>query len=253
MRENESDGAGGWWQPPERGARGRAGPARTRLPAPDSDYPDTIAFGTPAGESRLRKPGRLREPGRLRDQGGTETRAATRARAARRPGGEAHPAGRRPIPRRGGVPPGAGGCWSTWPSPRWRRASAPGRPSRSAATGAAPAAGVSSSDVPGPHDNASGSGASAAPLNPEDGAEEGGSRPGRHHVEPQVQRRDGRGHRDDHFSLGSRADQQPRDRRGHQRARQPGDARRTSPSRPRSSATTPPTTWRCSSSRARPG
>jgi S1-C subfamily serine protease len=31
---------------------------------------------------------------------------------------------------------------------------------------AAPAAGVSSSDVPGPHDNASGSGASAAPLNP---------------------------------------------------------------------------------------
>ena len=32
---------------------------------------------------------------------------------------------------------------------------------------AAPAAGVSSSDVPGPHDNASGSGASAAPLNPD--------------------------------------------------------------------------------------
>jgi S1-C subfamily serine protease len=32
---------------------------------------------------------------------------------------------------------------------------------------AAPAAGVSSSDVPGPHDNASGTGASAAPLNPE--------------------------------------------------------------------------------------
>ena len=32
---------------------------------------------------------------------------------------------------------------------------------------AAPAAGVSSSDVPGPHDNASGSGASAARLNPE--------------------------------------------------------------------------------------
>ena len=31
----------------------------------------------------------------------------------------------------------------------------------------APAAGVSSGDVPGPHDNASGSGASAAPLNPE--------------------------------------------------------------------------------------
>jgi S1-C subfamily serine protease len=32
---------------------------------------------------------------------------------------------------------------------------------------ATPAAGVSSSDVPGPHDNASGSGASAAPLNPD--------------------------------------------------------------------------------------
>ena len=61
MRENESDGAGGWWPPPGHG--GQAGPrdeyrgegAGTRWPAPDatpapeSDYPDTLAFGPPPG------------------------------------------------------------------------------------------------------------------------------------------------------------------------------------------------------------
>ena len=48
MRENESDGAGGWWQPPEEDA-GTGRPDPGAAPRPDSDYPDTIAFGTPAG------------------------------------------------------------------------------------------------------------------------------------------------------------------------------------------------------------
>src|SRR5690349_10584061 len=47
MRENDSDGAGGWWRPPEEGAETQPGPGAA--PRPDSDYPDTIAFGTPAG------------------------------------------------------------------------------------------------------------------------------------------------------------------------------------------------------------
>src|SRR5689334_24289040 len=48
MRDNESDGAGGWWQSPEQDAgTRRPGPGVT--PPPDSDYPDTIAFGTPPG------------------------------------------------------------------------------------------------------------------------------------------------------------------------------------------------------------
>jgi hypothetical protein len=63
MRENESDGAGGWWQAPELGSQGgprdenRDEGAGTRWPAPDvtpapgSDYPDTVAFGSPSGSS----------------------------------------------------------------------------------------------------------------------------------------------------------------------------------------------------------
>jgi hypothetical protein len=48
MRENESDGAGGWWQSPEQDA-GTRGPGPGTPPPSDSDYPDTIAFGTPPG------------------------------------------------------------------------------------------------------------------------------------------------------------------------------------------------------------
>ena len=120
MRENESDGAGGWWQPPEEDA-GTRRPDPDAAPRPDSDYPDTIAFGTPAGSPGY---GNQASYGNQAGYGpglAPEARAATRPRAAM-----AHPAGRRPIPRRGGVPPGAGGCWSTWPWPHWRRASAPG-------------------------------------------------------------------------------------------------------------------------------
>ena len=144
MRENESDGAGGWWQSPGHGSQGgprdenRDEGAGTRWPAPDvtpapgSDYPDTIAFGSPSGSSA--DPGYRQagfEQAWYGNQGGghgnqaavTGTRTVTETRGP----AEARPAGRCPIPRRG-VPALAGGCWSTWPSPRSRRASAPGRP-----------------------------------------------------------------------------------------------------------------------------
>ena len=60
MRENESDGAGGWWQSPGPGRQpgprdenrgeeaGPRWPGPDATPAPESDYPDTIAFGSPA-------------------------------------------------------------------------------------------------------------------------------------------------------------------------------------------------------------
>src|SRR5438477_12034907 len=71
MRENESDGDSGWVQPPGNAgpsAPGEAGhgadePTLTRRqaasppPSPQQqDYPDTIAFGTPAGSGRGSQP-----------------------------------------------------------------------------------------------------------------------------------------------------------------------------------------------------
>ena len=103
MRENESDGAGGWWQPPEdasrrpraKRARGRAGPARTRLPrrrATIRTPSPSARRRVPPGIGRPRKPGRLRpglvrEPGRLPRPGRVRARAATEARAATGQGG----------------------------------------------------------------------------------------------------------------------------------------------------------------------
>jgi hypothetical protein len=63
MRENESDGAGGWWQSPEPDA-GTRRPGPGAAPPSDSDYPDTIAFGTPPGSPG---PGNQTGPG---NQGG---------------------------------------------------------------------------------------------------------------------------------------------------------------------------------------
>ena len=59
MRENESDGAGGWWQSPgEAGPRaprdqdrdeGARRPGPDAAPPPEDGYPDTITFASPAG------------------------------------------------------------------------------------------------------------------------------------------------------------------------------------------------------------
>jgi S1-C subfamily serine protease len=154
MRDNESDGAGGWWQSPEQDAgTHRPGPGVT--PPPDSDYPDTIAFGTQPGS-----PG----PG---NQGGYGSQAGYGNQAS--------------YGNQGG---GAGPGWAMPDPPPGRRSPRGGRllvyvavAALAAGIGAGatvtfgghstpPAAGVSSNDVPGPHDNASGSGASTAPLNP---------------------------------------------------------------------------------------
>jgi hypothetical protein len=87
----------------------------------------------------------------------------------------------------------------------------------------APAAGVSSSDVPGPHDNASGSGASAAPLNAE--AVRKKVDPGLVDIMSNLkyngETAEGTGMIISASGLVLTNNQ--RDRRGHQRARQPGD------------------------------
>ena len=143
MRENESDGAGGWWQSPEQDA-GTRRPGPDAAPPPDSDYPDTIAFGTPPGG-----PGHGNQAGYGNQGGG----AAPGWTMPEPPPGRRSPRGGRLLvylavaALAAGVGAGATVAFGGQ-SP-------------------APAAGVSSSDVPGPHDNASGSGASAAPLNPE--------------------------------------------------------------------------------------
>jgi S1-C subfamily serine protease len=139
MRENQNDGAGGWWQPP--GYGGQAGPrdenrdegAGARwpgpdaTPAPESDYPDTIGFGSPPGGGAPGWP--LPDPPRRRSARGGRLLVylAVAALAA-------------------GIGAGATIAFGQHH--------------------AAPAAEVSSGDVPGPHDNASGSGASSAPLDP---------------------------------------------------------------------------------------
>ena len=156
MRENESDGAGDWWQPPEEDA-GTRRPDPDAAPRPDSDYPDTLAFGTPAGS-----------PG-------------YGSQASYGPAWHGGQSGYPPQGQGGGGAPG----WAAPDPPPGRRGPWGGRllvyvavAALAAGIGAgvtvafgghraAPAAGVSSNDVPGPHDNASGSGASAAPLNPE--------------------------------------------------------------------------------------
>jgi S1-C subfamily serine protease len=161
MRENESDGAGGWWQPPEEDAGTRRPDPGAAPPPPDSDYPDTIALGTPAGS-----PG-YGNPGGYGNQAGY---------------GQAWHGSQGGYPGQGG---GGAPGWAAPDPPPGRRSPRAGRllvylavAALAAGIGAgatvafgshraAPAAGVSSNDVPGPHDNASGSGASAAPLNPE--------------------------------------------------------------------------------------
>ena len=157
MRENDSDGAGGWWQ-----SSGHVSPGEPRDEAPpaESDYPDTVTFGSPSGSS-----GYGDEAGYgYGDHGGYGSQG----------GYQGPPAG-----RVGGTTPG----WAVPDLP-------PGRSARggrvlvyvvvaalAASIGAgvtvafgwhraAPAAGTTSGEVPGPHDNASGSGASSASLDP---------------------------------------------------------------------------------------
>ena len=128
MRENESDGEGGWRQPPgyapwasPAGDQGPEDPALTRWPAtspapppppPPGDYPDTVAFGTP---------GRMLIYVLVAALAASIGAGATVA-----------------LNRHHDATPAAG----------------------------VSAGGASAGNVPGPHDNASGSAASSAPLDP---------------------------------------------------------------------------------------
>jgi len=216
MRENESDGDGGWprpdeyvspWPPRDEGkAPGTNWPGTNAAPPPENGYQDTIAFGTPPGSSGdygnaagygqawyETRPGHGDQPGRgsqdrygsqdehgnqsgYRPQSGFGSQAGYHSQAGYQ--GSSQDPGRHQ----------AGGGYGT---PGWALPEPPpGRPGRggrflvyitvaalAASIGAgvtvalgrhsaAPAAGVSSNQVPGPHDNAAGSGASSAPLNP---------------------------------------------------------------------------------------
>jgi len=198
MRENESDGEGGWPQPheyvspwapredDEASARWPGGPA---TPPPEHDYQDTIAFGTPAGPSGGDGRGSQVPPGYGNQPGYGNT-----AGYGNQPGyGQAWPETQPGHADQGGYQGqerygSQGGGFGT---AEWAlRDPQPGRPGRgsrflvyiavaalAASIGAgvtvavdhhgspAPAAGISSNQVPGPHDNSSGSGSSATPLN----------------------------------------------------------------------------------------
>ena len=193
MRENESDGAGDWRQSSGPGSPGgprhenRDEGAETRwpgpdaTPAPESGHPDTFAFGSPAGS-----PG---DPG-YRQAGSGQTWYGNQDSYGNQDGhGSQDGHGNQGDYRNQGDYGNSGGGGGTpgWPPPDPPRERS-GRGGRllvyvavaalAASIGAGatvafgehhatPAAGVSSGDVPGPHDNASGSGASSASLNPE--------------------------------------------------------------------------------------
>ena len=206
MRENESDGEGGWPQPdeyvrpwaPRDEGHDEGDDARTRwrgadeAPPPGNGYQDTIAFGSPPissgrdGQGSYAQPGYGNQPGD-ESQGGYgnqdehgQTWYGSQGSYGQGDyqgtGDSEDPAGHQ-----------AGGDYG---APGWGQPDpAPGRPGRGGRFlvyltvaalaagigagvtvalghhGAAPSAGISSNDVPGPHNNAAGSGSSSAPLN----------------------------------------------------------------------------------------
>ena len=212
MRENESDGDGGWSQPHEyvrpwapRDEGEDAGTTRRpegNATPPPEDGQDTIAFGTPSGSSGRDGQGSYVQPG-YGSQAGHENQAGYGSQAGHenqagygsQPGGQAWYGSQDGYGQGGygqgdsGDPAGhqAGGGYG---APGWARSDLPpGRPGRggrflvyiaiaglAAGIGAgvtvalnhhgtAPSAAISSNNVPGPHNNASGSGFSSAPLN----------------------------------------------------------------------------------------
>jgi S1-C subfamily serine protease len=179
MRENEGDGGDGWQQPDEQSspwapgdvAPGSFGPAAGAAPPPPDRGRDTISFGTPNdeagdGQDFYVQPGDWRQPGDRREPGDW-----------REPGyGQAEP---------GHAEPGQAGQWSGgsggagWgvpaaPPPRGRRGGRlivyVGVAALAACVGAGatvaigetggPTSGISSQNVPAPHNNSPGSGSS---------------------------------------------------------------------------------------------
>ena len=189
MRENQSDGEGGWsqpheyvspWAPRDAGEdAGTRGPEPGPASPPENGYQDTIAFGAP--------PSSPARDGQGFAQPGYGNQPAYGQAWSDHPAGPASQDGHQ-IPGDSGNAAGhhAGGGYGApeWPTPD----PPPGRPGRggrflvylivaalAAGIGAgatvalhhhspAPSAGISSNEVPGPHDNAAGSGSSSASL-----------------------------------------------------------------------------------------
>jgi S1-C subfamily serine protease len=183
MRENDSDGEGSWaqspgyvspWAPREEdrdegdAARPRW-PGANTAPPPEAGYQDTIAFGTPSGYGN--QPGYGNQSGQAwygsasygsqpgYGQGGSGEPASHPAGGGFGAPGWALPD---PPPR----PSGRGGRFLVYVAVAALAASiGAGATVALSHHGAAPASGISSRAVPGPHNNASGSGSSSARLN----------------------------------------------------------------------------------------
>ena len=152
MRDNESDGDGGWVQP-----SGYADPWGSPPPQrPSGEYPDTVAYGTPAGYgSQGGYPGY----GSQGNQGASGWYPG---------GGSGDFLGPQDDGPKGS---GRGGRMLVYVLVAMLAAGIGAGATvivghhGSPAPAAGVSAGVSSGEVPGPHDNASGSGSSTAPLN----------------------------------------------------------------------------------------
>ena len=208
MRENESDGEGGWTQPheyvrpwaPRDEGRDEGDDARARwpepnaTPPPENGYQDTIAFGTPPSSSGRDGQGSYVQPGHGSQPASGQAWYDNQASDGQTWYGSQDGYGSQSR-EDSGAPAGhqAGGGYGAagWALPDAQ----PGRPGRSRGSGrggrflvyltvaalaagigagvtvalnhhsSAPSAGISSNEVPGPHDNAAGSGSSSAPLN----------------------------------------------------------------------------------------
>ena len=208
MRENESDGDGGWSQPHEyvrpwaprdegrdEGAdEGTRWPGANATPPPENGRQDTIAFGTPSSSSGPDGQGSYVQPGYGSQSASGQAWYDNQASGGQTWYGSQDGYGSQSR-EDSGTPAGhqAGGGYGAagWALPD----APPGRPGRSGGWGrggrllayltvaalaagigagvtvaldhhsAAPSAGISSNEVPGPHDNAAGSGSSSAPLN----------------------------------------------------------------------------------------
>jgi S1-C subfamily serine protease len=179
MRENDSDGEGGWPQPddeyvrpwaPRDEGRSEDEDARTRWPGanaappPGNGYQDTIALGSPPSSSGRDGQGSYVQPG-YGNQGGYGQGDSGDPAGHQAGGGYGAPGWGVPDPPPGR--PGRGGRFLVYLTVAALAAGiGAGVTVALNHHGPAPSTEISSGDVPGPHNNAAGSGASSAPLNP---------------------------------------------------------------------------------------
>ncbi len=203
MPENESDGEGGWrqphehvspWVPHDQGrdedeAAGTRWPGANAAPPPEKGHRDTIAFGAPAGQAWYEnEPGHGDQAGNgqawyvsqddygaqagYRSQDDYGAQAGYQAQASEDPGGHRAGGGHGATGRATHDPPpgrrGRGGRFLVYVAVAALAASiGAGVTVAADSQSPAPAAGISSNNtVPGPRNNAAGSGSSSAPLNP---------------------------------------------------------------------------------------